>query len=76
MKSITLKATVAVALVTLFGTAATFQSVSADDTNIRAIPGLKLITMQNQRSIKRLSVMTCKGRTVTMWGTSGAYLQR
>ena len=73
MKSITLKATTAAILLTLFGSAATFQSASADNSfQIRAIPGLKLIHMGNMHQIKRPRIRTCGGHAITMWGTSGA----
>ena len=73
MKSITLKATTAAVLLTLFGTAATFQSVSADSSyTIRAIPGLKLIHFGNLHQIQRPRIRTCRGLAITMWGTSGA----
>lgn len=73
MKSMTLKAATAAVLLTLVGTAATFQSVNADSSfQIRAIPGLKLIHMGNLHTIRPLPVRTCRGHRVTLWGTSGS----
>ena len=73
MKSITLKATTAAVILTLFGTAATFQSVNAENSfTIKAIPGLKLIHKGNLHKIRPLRIKTCNGHRVTIWGTPNA----